>query len=180
MRSGIIISTVLNLWDIIKRKWNDSFSASIVNKIGNFLIKSFENSFIISKILEYKNGLYSESLLNRLIQNLIEFIRKLLSFINKILTKPIKGSMTYSISNYLFSIVKANPFQLLCISIGTASLTYGSLSFAAGKIGMLKLAIFLIASFILGFLGFVNIDVKALLSESKFITILRNFFDYYS
>lgn len=180
MRSGIIIPAILNLWNNIQIKWKDSFFASLSNKLGRFLINSLENSFIVSKLLQYKPRLYSESFLNKLIQNIIEIIRKVLLYINKIFAKPIRESMTYGISNYLFSIIKANPFQLLCISLGTASLTYGSLSFAAGKIGMLKLAIFLLTSFILGFLGFANIDVKVLLSESKFMTILRNFFDYYS
>lgn len=180
MRNGIIAPVILRLWNNLQEKWNDSFFASIKNRLGGFLIRGLENSLIVSSILDYRSKIYSRSLIKKLIRNIIEFIRKILFFINKLFRRPIKQSMTFNISNYIIGTIMGNLFQFLCTTLGTGILTYSFLGFATGRVGILKLAVFLSASFVLGFLGFARIDVKVLLSESKFATIFRNFFDYYS
>lgn len=180
MRNGIIVPAILSFWHSLKEKWNTSFIASVKNSFGGFISKSLENSFIISSITGYRTKMYEESLINKLVNSIIGLLRIVLSFVNKLFYKSIKQSATFGISNYVLDTVKKNIFQFSCIALGTGILTYSVLSFITERIGILRMAVFLMASIILGLLGFIKIDVKALLSESKFASIVRNFFDYYS
>lgn len=180
MRNGIIVPAIISVWNNFQEKWRTSFIASKGSKFGEFLSRSLTNSVIVSRITDYKTKIYSESLINKLIKSFVEIWRKILNTIYKLFNKSIKQSVTFNISNYVISTIGENLFQFLCIALGTGILTYTVLSFITGRLGIIRMTVFLFASIILGFLGFIKIDVKSLLTESKFATIFRNFFDYYS
>lgn len=180
MRNGIIVPAILSGWNNFEAKWRTSFIASIGSKFGGFFSRSLTNSVIVSSITDYRTKIYSESLINKLIKSFMELWRKILNSINKLFNKSIKQSAVFNISNYIINTIRESLFQFLCIALGTGILTYTVLSFITGRLGIIRMTVFLFASIILAFLGVIKIDVKALLSESKFATILRNFFDYYS
>lgn len=180
MRNGIIVPAIQNVWNKFQEKWSTSFIVSVKNKLGVFLSRSLQNSILVSTITDYKTEMYSESLVNKLIESFLGILRKMLNFSNKLFSKSIKESAIFNASYYVCNTIKGNLLQFLCVALGTGILTYTVLSFITGRVGILRVTVFVFASFVLGLLGFINIDVKALLSESRFAAIVRNFFDYYS
>lgn len=179
MKNGVILPIIASLWKYVYEKWNTSLIASIFSAIGDFINRSLPNSFIISSLLSFNKGVYSGSLISKFLNSFLVLTKKPLHFLNKLMNKPIANSFTYNVSSQILNIINTNLFQLICLTLGTGILTYTAAGFALGRIGIKKAMVLILASLVLGFLGLIKVDTEKMLSESKFATLFRNFFDYY-
>lgn len=158
----------------------DSFTYKVILLIKEKFIKSLNNSLFLSTFLKDENIYRKNGLLVIFEERLYNVVAKILKNIRHILYGFICESVLINMAVSIGKTIRSDIYRFWITTIGTSILVFGVLSMLKGVYSTGIFILFIIIGSVLLILGWLDVELDRIFSVSKFITAIKNIFDYNS
>ncbi|KNF09176.1 hypothetical protein CLPU_4c02220 [Gottschalkia purinilytica] len=173
MKNSVILNYFNKSYDSFLRILKSSFIYNILTRFVSFVGNSMLNSYIVSKLLRYREDIEDKSLITKILNLLSKVIYGIFDFIRSIFKKSVVESRLIDFSKNAYNNILGSIVSFICITCGTTLITFGILKVVTGSLTINKAIIYIIISVILYIIAFSNVKLKDMMSNSSFVKIIN-------